>query len=247
MNEDWLRLGMRIKDRRLQQGMTQDELAIAAGYKGKASIAKIEKGITRTPLERLVRIAAALHTSYAFLMGVTNNPDDPEYTAMVDRDVSALEQLVAEENQQHNYEDAIKTAISDHATKVVQICTTQDIRNVPERIRLVTDFVEENANCLLSAFIGPVDDEPDPNWTYLEERVQSGAATPQERTRYWEIMQSIASGAGERMSKHKIRVLDNMDKLNEEGQEKVAEYADDLVRSGKHPATDEAEDGAEDA
>ena len=46
----------------------------------------------------------------------------------------------------------------------------------------------------------------------------------------------VDDGTGERMSIAQKNTLDAMDKLNEDGQEKVAEYADDLVRSGKYSA-----------
>ena len=49
-----------IKKRRLELGMSQEELAHKAGYTDRSSIAKIELGKVDISLETLKKIAAAL-------------------------------------------------------------------------------------------------------------------------------------------------------------------------------------------
>lgn len=110
-------------------------------------------------------------------------------------------------------------------------------------LRKIADVLDVDVTELIEPLV--VDDSADPEWAKLHKKIKNGSATPEDRSRYWEIIQQTAVGTGERMSQYKIRVLDNMDKLNEEGQEKVAEYADDLVRSGKHPATSDTDDPLE--
>lgn len=65
--------GDRIKELRESKGMTQEELAIACGYKSRSTINKFEKGICETKLSTLKKIAKALNV-------------DPDYLIFGDRD-----------------------------------------------------------------------------------------------------------------------------------------------------------------
>lgn len=61
-------VGERIKQRRLELGYTQDELAQLCGYKSRSSINKIE--LERDmPLRKVEKIAAILDCTPAYLMG----------------------------------------------------------------------------------------------------------------------------------------------------------------------------------
>jgi transcriptional regulator with XRE-family HTH domain len=53
-------IGNKIKQRRLELGMTQEELAKKCGYKSKATINKIENNINDVNQSKLIRIADAL-------------------------------------------------------------------------------------------------------------------------------------------------------------------------------------------
>lgn len=61
-------VGERIRNRRCELGMTQDELARRVGYKTRSSINKIEMA-TQLPNAKIEKIAAALGTSPGYLMG----------------------------------------------------------------------------------------------------------------------------------------------------------------------------------
>lgn len=65
-----------IKEERLKQGMTQTDLALAVGYKGKSMIAKVEKGLVDLPLPMVTKFAEALHVTESYLMGWEENPED---------------------------------------------------------------------------------------------------------------------------------------------------------------------------
>lgn len=73
----------RIKQRRLELGLTVEELAQKMGYKDKSSISKIENGKADIPQSKVVAFARALNTTTAFLVGVdtpvssTNSSDLP--------------------------------------------------------------------------------------------------------------------------------------------------------------------------
>jgi transcriptional regulator with XRE-family HTH domain len=63
-----MNVGERIKQRRLELGLSQDELAKKVGYKSRSSINKIE--LSRDlPLRKVEVMAKALETTPAYLMG----------------------------------------------------------------------------------------------------------------------------------------------------------------------------------
>lgn len=61
-------VGQRIKARREELNMTQDELAKRAGYKSRSSIQKIEKS-RDLPLKKVKQVASILDISPSYLMG----------------------------------------------------------------------------------------------------------------------------------------------------------------------------------
>lgn len=67
-----------IKQYRIAKGMSQQELADAAGYKSRSSINKIEKGQTLVTLHQAKKIARALGVAITDLV--------PEYEAYMDRE-----------------------------------------------------------------------------------------------------------------------------------------------------------------
>lgn len=62
-------IGDKIKQRRMQLGWTQEELASRMGYKTKSSINKIELGIQDIPQSKIKQFAEVMRTSASFLMG----------------------------------------------------------------------------------------------------------------------------------------------------------------------------------
>ena len=64
-----MEIGERIKARREELGMSQDELARLVGYKWRSSINKIELGGQRLPQKKIVEIARALRVTPSYLMG----------------------------------------------------------------------------------------------------------------------------------------------------------------------------------
>ena len=70
-------LSSRIRQRREQLGLSQEELAARMGYRSKSSINKLEKGINDLPRAKLEELAAALDTTPAWLMGLVDLPFPP--------------------------------------------------------------------------------------------------------------------------------------------------------------------------
>lgn len=69
-----LGIGQRIKQRRNELSITQDELAHRMGYKSKAAICKVENGEDNITTDRIAKFAKALNCSPSYLMGWTAQP-----------------------------------------------------------------------------------------------------------------------------------------------------------------------------
>lgn len=67
-------LGNRIKSRRQELNMSQEELAIKCGYKSRSTINKIELGINDVPQSKINAIATALDSTVGYIMGWTSEP-----------------------------------------------------------------------------------------------------------------------------------------------------------------------------
>ena len=61
--------GERILKKRINMGLTQDELAQIVGYKSRSTIAKIEAGERDVPQSMIIALAKALNTTPTYLMG----------------------------------------------------------------------------------------------------------------------------------------------------------------------------------
>lgn len=64
-----MNIGERIKYRRIELGMSQEELACKLGYKSRSSINKIEHDASGLPQTKIKAIAAALDTTPGYIMG----------------------------------------------------------------------------------------------------------------------------------------------------------------------------------
>ena len=71
-------IGDRIKARRDELGMSQEELAHKIGYKSKTSINKIELGIQELRQSKIKQIADALQTTPAYIMGWKETEEDQQ-------------------------------------------------------------------------------------------------------------------------------------------------------------------------
>lgn len=101
-----LEIYKRIRARREELGISQEELAKRLGYKSRSSINKIEKGENDIPQSKIVAFAQALQTTPECLMGWAQPPittdnlpdlntkDEREITRMMD---DMKEKLMQEE------------------------------------------------------------------------------------------------------------------------------------------------------
>lgn len=63
-----MNIGDRIRRKREELGMSQQELADRAGYSTRSAIAKIEKGVSDITSSKLIEIANALQTTVSYLV-----------------------------------------------------------------------------------------------------------------------------------------------------------------------------------
>lgn len=116
-------IGKRIRIRREERGITQEELASKLGYKSKTTIAKIENGTNDIVQSKVIEFAQALDTTPAYLMGWTqynetipekndNIPDDSdlaiiqrERNKMSDKEKTKLMNILKANFDEYNWED----------------------------------------------------------------------------------------------------------------------------------------------
>lgn len=94
-------IGDRIKARRLELDMSQDELARLVGYKSRSSINKIESDGRLLPQRKIMEIAYVLNTTPAYIMRweESNETESPSVTLTPrdERQIAAdLEKMLAD-------------------------------------------------------------------------------------------------------------------------------------------------------
>lgn len=66
----------RIRQLRIANGLTLEELAQAVGYKGRSMMSQVELGKVDLPLSKVAAIAQALHTTPQELLFPTSPPEE---------------------------------------------------------------------------------------------------------------------------------------------------------------------------
>lgn len=79
-----MNIGERIKSRRIELGMTQDELAKKMGYKHKSTVCKVETTEQNLTADRVREFADALETTPAYLMGWDTSVKNPKLDLIIE-------------------------------------------------------------------------------------------------------------------------------------------------------------------
>lgn len=87
-------IGERIKHRREQLGMTQDELAAAIGYKTRSAIARIESNGRELRQKKIKDIADALKTTPSYIMGWQDEPEKTDSSDFLPTNIIPLPTMV---------------------------------------------------------------------------------------------------------------------------------------------------------
>lgn len=104
-------IGDKIKERRIELGLTQDELAQRVGYKSRSAINKIELNLRDISSDKIVEFSVALQTTPLFLLGLDET--DPDLT----EELSASEQHLLDNYRQLN--DAGQQKLYDYSDDLV--------------------------------------------------------------------------------------------------------------------------------
>ena len=108
-----MKIGDRIKYRREELEMSQDELARRLGYKSRSSINKIERDASGLPQTKIAAIAKALRTTPAYIMGWEDGIKTfPEETA------SLHVEMIMDEDLNEIYEEF--RSLNDMQKKIVK-------------------------------------------------------------------------------------------------------------------------------
>jgi len=83
-----LGIGKRIKDKRIELGLSQKELAHRMGYKSEAAISKVEHGEDNITTDRISKFAKALNCSPGYLYGWTDNRQTYSYEEFIKKILS---------------------------------------------------------------------------------------------------------------------------------------------------------------
>lgn len=89
-------LGEKVKLKREELNLSQEELAEKMNYKSKTSIHKIEVGITDLPLSKVKELAAVLKTTPAYLMGWEEEKEEKEnniFSQLTNEELAKLEKF----------------------------------------------------------------------------------------------------------------------------------------------------------
>lgn len=148
----------RIKKRREELGMSQQELANIMGYKSRSAINKIESGLRNINQNRLIDFANALQTTPAYLMGWDEAMKQLNTVGKNINDIADETGIPASEIERVISENNIESL--EEATRIVRVALqlfhkpTQAAKESPDKRPEVTD-----RDIQFALFGGEVSDE----------------------------------------------------------------------------------------
>lgn len=83
-------IGGRIRECRMRQGLTQEELALKCGYSNRTTINSIELGSNNISTQKLSRIAEALNVEPTYLLFGSDAPTPTTESTVVTPELNAM-------------------------------------------------------------------------------------------------------------------------------------------------------------
>lgn len=74
-----IEFGKRVREKRIELNMTQEELATKSGYTSRSSINKIELGLVDLPQSKIIALADALMTTPTYLMKISGEVESSDF------------------------------------------------------------------------------------------------------------------------------------------------------------------------
>ena len=103
-------IGDRIRKRREELGLTQQQLADRLGYKSKATINKIEAGINGISQRRIVDFAHALNTTIEYLMEMDDVEETQQHKYYFNDETAKVAQEIFDCSDLHALFDAARNS-----------------------------------------------------------------------------------------------------------------------------------------
>ena len=138
-------VGEKIRTRREELGMTQDELAERMGYKSRSTIAKIEKGVNDVTQTTLVKFAKALNTTPSYLMGWTDKENQNSR-------IVPLISIMREDGEFLNLVDEFNKKSDKLKPLVTMMCANDEFLDMVWDLANLDDSQRASIGNLLSAF-----------------------------------------------------------------------------------------------
>lgn len=103
-------IGDRIRKRREELGLTQQQLADRLGYKSKATINKIESGINGISQKRIVDFAHAMNTTIEYLMEMDDVEETQQHKYYFNDETAKVAQEIFDSSDLHALFDAARNS-----------------------------------------------------------------------------------------------------------------------------------------
>ncbi len=148
-----MEIGDRIKSRREELGMSQEELAKKVGYKSRSSVNKIEADGRGLPQNKIVMFAKALQTTPAYLMGWNDESIETKYNTLSSYDSGNLgkyaDYLYMRERQlitDANSDEYIEFIIAEKTCELNDLGKREALKRVTELTKIPWYSDEEELN-----------------------------------------------------------------------------------------------------
>lgn len=137
-----MNIGDRIRIKREEMGLSQDELANKMGYKSRSSINKIENGTNDILQSKVIAFAKILNTSVAYLMGWEEHNQNNQYKINIKKKqlIDNYEKLNDKGKEKLiEYSDDLvssKKYIKDEYVTVVKAARNKDKQHSIEKVQM---------------------------------------------------------------------------------------------------------------
>lgn len=135
-------VGERIKEFRINLGLTQDELAKKIGYKSRATVNKIESGEREITQSMIKKFADALHVSPSVIMGWEDFPEKTEVANIPIETVETASMIHEAENTEEII-DIVETVIEDDDYRAI-VTASKELN--PDEMKMVRAMIEGLVN-----------------------------------------------------------------------------------------------------
>lgn len=140
----------RIRNRRNELNMSQDELAAKLGYKSRSTIAKIEAGINDIPQSKIDGFADALQTTAGYLMGLTKNSKSYQEIDRFESVLKKLTNILESSGYSVDYDNTDLMLIYDKDKKLIKTIREEDI------VKKYENAVRKNSSLLIDDILNLV-------------------------------------------------------------------------------------------